>query len=335
VAVKRVKLLWILPALAAVIVGIVFLRCVEDAADVEEPLRWRNAWEIPVNRIMSVDSAVYDEVQGILNNSIVDAVPDMDSSASNEFASIILDNDTLIRNIMGDSIPNLAEYLLNFMETDSSAKELLNRPEVKESLGDMSLDELAEVVADEIVSFKEETERFKNVPLPLGMESIPALNGLEVLSKIENPKIDYTLNLLNETPFNLIVYALFFEQEERWSDIAKMNDTVFLDFVKDHKYDGKSGYINLFDYTEKGERRTYLKIEARKPIKAPPLPEGMNDLLWKFIDGKSPVAWRWVAVIDGEIDEILSILGQREDYLIDVKLSIKVEGTYNLEEFFK
>ena len=333
---KRVKLLWLLPVLVAVALGIAFLRCAEKIEE-DESLQWKTAWEIPINLTMPVDTAIYDEVQNILTQNIVDAVPDLGSETSNEFVSIILENDALIKNITSDtiSVTELKNYLLDFMKTDSLAKELLNRQDVKESLGDMTYEEIAETVAEEINSFKGEVDdRFKNVPLPIMNDEIPALEGMDFLRQID-PHIGYKLKLENPTPFSLNVYALIFEKKN-WQDINRRNDTLFLDYIKERGYQGKDGYVNPFDSTiYNKERLTYLKIEAKKPINVPQLSKEMDALLTEFVKGKKSLAWRWVAVIDGEIGDILKDLGERKKYDIDVELSIKVEGTLNLDTLFR
>jgi hypothetical protein len=330
-------MLWLLPVLAAVALGIAFLRCAEKIEE-DETLEWKTAWEIPVNLTMPVDTAIYDEVQNILNGKIIDAVPEMTSEASEEFASIILEHDTLIRNILSDTITDLRAYLLNFMNTDPAAKELLNRPDVKESLGGRSLDDIAREVAEEVKSFKEETDRFKNVPLPIMNDEIPALEGMDFLRQID-PRIGYKLKLENPTPFSLSVYALIFEQKN-WQDINSRNDTLFLDFIKERGYQGRDGYVNPFNTTydttnNKIDTLSYLKIKAYKPINVPPLSKEMDALLTEFVKGKKSLAWRWVAVIDGELGDILKDLVKREPYDIDVELSIKVEGTLNLDTLFR
>jgi hypothetical protein len=61
----------------------------------------------------------------------------------------------------------------------------------------------------------------------------------------------------------------------------------------------------------------------------------MNETLCGFIVGTKALAWRWMAVIKGDPGEILGALGEKQEYYIDARLSLEIQGTNNLDSLIR
>jgi hypothetical protein len=316
--------------LAAVIAGIVFFFFFWDAAEAEEPLQWRNAWGIPINYSLPVDNVVYDEVFKVVNQGIVEAVPDLEPEAQEELTKIMLQSNDFISEIISvDFVGNMLDTLLNFMRT----------PEVQEFIIENNLipeevEEVAGTIAQEVQRFKDEVidNIFGDVYLPLGTMRISALEGLEFLRKIVNPSVNYVFDLTNETPLKLTLYVLFFEEGQHWNTVDTMHDTNFVKFITSGEYNKQPGYINFFD---DGGDLKWLEIEAGKTSRAPRMTPAMNGTLRDFIIGTKALAWRWTAVVKGDPGDILGALGEKKEYHVDAKLNIEIQGTNNLDSLFR
>jgi len=352
--VKQIKLLWRALVLAAAFGCVFFYGCIGNT-DVDETLRWKNKWDIPVKyqEILPVGEYIKDAVNAAANSGIAAAVHDLGLDlgidVQSAIADVISESENLIREIDAD---DFGDILLEFMTGNNEvARELLRNPDVSEVLGQdrvkklersntLSLEDIIkEVVGDENFSIEDivdevtqEVDRQLGEDIDdqfvnLGTNFIPALEGLGFLNKIENPSINCVLDVVSETTFKIKLYVLLFE-ENNYNYIHSMPDSVFHRFVERGEYERSSGYVNLF-YDEKSKRRV-LDIEGDgKSVRAPPLPQDASKRLCDFVVGNNALAWRWMAKIEGDIGSFIKSVGQ--EYLIDVNLSISIEGTNTLD----
>jgi hypothetical protein len=313
--VNRVKLSWLLPVLGVLALGGVFLRCVDK--EVDEPMRWRNALDIPFSFSMPLDASVTEAVHGAMNGSISTAVPNLKSDGQDSLISIILGDTALIGQVME---PDFDDILSQFIKNDSTVRELLEDNKLK-------VDDVAADVAKQVDDIQQEVGKVFKVPFLLPAQNLPALNsGMDFIDSV----IFNQFFLINKTPLKFRLYVLFFaddesspvfaEGEDRPVNHINDDDDDFLNFIRSDSCKPESGCINLTGPTG-------LQINKEK-TSMPKFPKEMNDWLREFIVGTKPLVWRGMAEIDGEPGDVLKALGGGDrEYSIGAELNIRIVGT--------
>ena len=312
---NRVKLSWLLPVLGVLALGSVFLRCVDK--EVDEPMRWRNALDIPFSFIMPLDSSVTKEVRKIMNDNIAVAVPDLEESGDlDAFTSIIVD-DPIMGNMMDSTFK---DQLLQFMTENSDVAKILEDNK-------LDVDSVAGEVVKQVDDIQQEVRKVFKVPFLLPAQNLPALNsGMDFIDSV----IFNQFYLINKTPLKFRLYVLFFaddesspvfaEGEDRPINHINDDDDDFLNFIRSDSCKPESGCINLTGPTG-------LQINKEK-TSMPKFPKEMNDWLREFIVGTKPLVWRGMAEIDGEPGDVLKALGGGDqEYSIGAELNIRIVGT--------
>jgi len=314
--VRRVKSLRRVWVLAAALGSVFFGGCVGNA-DVDRPLRYRNAWDVPVNITLELGEEVYGLMNQAVAEAVKEAVPQLSQNELDELSGIIMGADTLINDIMRSN-GDYYNLLLDFMKSDTAMKALLEENGLK-------ADSVANDIANDIKQndfIKEISNPASSVIISLGLsESLPALDGMDFLSDVSDRKLSWHLDIFNGAPFSFKIYALFFDEQYRELVDGK-DSSQFISFIKnggykDAQYAG--GFINFF---ENGSQRWLTMNKGLNTNVSKPSPE-TQALLLDFIDGEKPLAWRWIA----ELGNIGSEGNLIKSDGIKVMLSISVSGT--------
>jgi hypothetical protein len=319
------------------------LRCVEDAADVEEPLAWRTAFEIQVSYMLpdslndtlvsyidvllkTMDDAVSQGVNDVLESELKELKPEQRDSLVNAISGA----DTLISKIME---PDFIDYLRDFMKDDPAVNAIIEEYGLSEDV-----EEIVNSVAAEVESSQEEVREqlsdFQYFPpednaepmyIDLGQDVRDFLNDMKSI-----PKITYTIKFSNETPLEFKIYVLLFDKLKWSSKISAMTNADFEKFA-DTLSNNDSSYVNLLCDDDKqcsgGGKdipKGRVSLEGNIPV--------------SLIAGKSPPFLKLLIVQD--IDEPGPILGglrelkEKRKFLDDVKLNIKIEYTNDLGSLF-
>lgn len=322
---------------AAALCGVFFLSCIGNK-DVDEPLRVREALEIPLNFEMNLNDLAYDRVFDSVRAGIAAAIPDdpLGSDDLDTLTTELLGDDGILEYISSGNIEGFAgvihDYVRKSMGENEKVKNVLER---KDRLGDLV--EIAGKAADELVRFREEKdERLSNITESTSPE-IPATG--DSLKLIDNPDISYECVLDNKRcPFSFEIYALFFKETMK-PLIDRMTPDEFIHFTQDSdNYENVFGddVVNLFYNDSDLENiKTELRVKAGEMPTMPPMSLNMVELLrdW-FKGGKSPLGTRWVVKCLDEADEILKYLNTDEEYFIDVKLKVGVKFTLDMGTLF-
>jgi len=330
--VRRVKLLWVAPVLAAVTLGIVFLRCVGDMTDVDEPLRWRNAWEVSfgirpldseidtlvkyINEVLAtVDDAVSQGINSVLDNS------KLGEGQRDSLAGAISGSDSLMSKVLDD---DFGDYLHRFMDNDPAASAIIQGNGLSGDVG-----KIVDAVAWEVKSSKETVEGqlfdlqyWSGEPerINLGEGARDYINNMR-----ETPKIAYDIYLSNRTPLSLKIYVLLFEERKWLSDISVMNDAEFQEFV-DGLSNKDTTYVNLV--SSGGGGKMIERGSSSSMLGGIPL---------SLMTGASPPWLKLLIVLD--TDDLGAILGGLRELVekrvfMDAMLKIRIEGTNDLESLF-
>ena len=342
---KRVKLLWLASVLAAVTLGIVFLRCVGgDTADVEEPLAWRSASEIQVSYMLpdslndtlvryigdlldTMDAAVNQGVKDVLENEFQQSLKE---EQRNSIADAISESsDSIIIKMMESD--DLKGYLRYIMENDPVVSEIIEENGLSDDVEDI-VNSVATEVESSRKEVKSQLDDFKYFPpedntepmyIDLGGDVRDFLNNLKSI-----PKVTYTIKFSNVTPLEFKIYVLLFEGRKWSSKISAMTNAEFQNFVDTLSND--PSYVNLLcDGNCKGGGMEIFKgqevlLKGNIPV--------------SLITGESSPFLKLLIVQD--IDDPGPILGglrelkEKRKFVDVVKLNIKIDYTNDLGSLF-
>jgi len=163
----------------------------------------------------------------------------------------------------------------------------------------------------------------------LGSDSISTESDvINVLRKLTDTKIQYSITAANKTNISLTFFGMLFPI----TDTAAMRDSVgvfYKSIIENNSADIANGRVNMFG-------KTGLFLEADSVGSYPLKPKGLSDSsdgkrLGDLVIGKKAFAYRWIVKLE-DIKNLKDTSETKET--VDIKLRIRFSGVNSVDSLF-